>query len=340
MNETLLSSLFADDCALFFNSRADLVTSTSYLNSHLSKFGLMMEHVGSCDVLSKTEAIGSCISTAPRGPRKNKDTDSFLSSALTTILNVDFTKPPASEMLQLNFNADEVAPRARHFGLGWRPLTKRFLALSSLNNAMPQAIDRRTNAGLIVSSLWNSLGDVLGAGSLDDDKKGNRWSFFFESRCSFGQDFKTLTERIKKRYTDSLERIGKAPAADCVISAATSGFGFGVRKLHKSAQDVLRHLDYEGLLKDAGTLTKDDQRGLAFLSTHDNSFADAFPLAVTGSDPNDAFSPREFQVAIKLGVPIDILLPYVNSTVRANENSYRTTVDPYGNGVASATGVP
>ena len=69
-------------------------------------------------------------------------------------------------------------------------------------------------------------------------------------------------------------------AADCVISDPTSGFGFGVRKLHKSAQDVLRHL-----LKDAGTLTKDDERRLAFLSTHDNSFANAFPLALTGSDP-------------------------------------------------------
>ena len=183
---------------------------------------------------------------------------------------------------------------------------------------------------------------VSGIGSFDDDKKGNRWSFFFESRCSFGQDFKTLTERIKKRYTDSLERIGKAPAADCVISAPTSGFGFGVKKLHKSAQDVLRHLDYEGLLQDSGTLTKDDQRGLAFLSTHDNSFANAFPLALTGSHPNDSFSPREFQVAIarKLGLPIDILLPYVNSTVRANESSYRTTVDSCGHGVASVTGVP
>ena len=89
--------------------------------------------------------------------------------------------------------------------------------------------------------------------------------------------------------------------------------------MHKSAQDVLRHLNYEGLLKDTGTLTKDDQRGLAFLSFHDNSFANAFPLALTGSDLNDAFSPREFRVAIarKLGLLIGILLPYVNSTVRA-----------------------
>ena len=63
---------------------------------------------------------------------------------------------------------------------------------------MPQAIDRRTKAGFVVSGLWNSLGDVLGAGSFDDDELDNRWSFFFESGCSFGQDFKTLTERIIK----------------------------------------------------------------------------------------------------------------------------------------------
>ena len=74
-------------------------------------------------------------------------------------------------------------------------------AYLALNLFMPQAIDRRTNAGFIVSGLWNSLGDVLGAGSFDDDKKDNRWSFFF------GQDFKILTERINKRYTDSFERI-------------------------------------------------------------------------------------------------------------------------------------
>ena len=42
-------------------------------------------------------------------------------------------------------------------------------------------------------------------------------------------------------------------------------------------------------------------------------------------------------IARKLGLPIGILLPYVNSTVLANENSYRT--DPYGNGVASEIGV-
>jgi len=96
-------------------------------------------------------------------------------------------------------------------------------------------------------------------------------------------------------------------------------------------------LDYDGLLKDARALTRDDQRGLAFLSTHTDEFANSFPLALTGAE--DAFSPREFQVAIarKLGVPVNLLLPYVGSTVRSSGNSHKTNVDPYG--VASATGV-
>jgi len=49
-------SLFADDCAIFFDSRADLITGASYLYNHLRKFGLLM-HVGNGAVMSKTEAM-------------------------------------------------------------------------------------------------------------------------------------------------------------------------------------------------------------------------------------------------------------------------------------------
>jgi hypothetical protein len=49
-------SLFADDCAIFFNSRADLITGSSYLYNHLRKFGLLM-HIGNGAVPSKTEAM-------------------------------------------------------------------------------------------------------------------------------------------------------------------------------------------------------------------------------------------------------------------------------------------
>ncbi len=38
----LWASFFADDCAIYFNSRADLESGASYLYQHLRRFGLMM----------------------------------------------------------------------------------------------------------------------------------------------------------------------------------------------------------------------------------------------------------------------------------------------------------
>jgi hypothetical protein len=52
----LFSSLFADDCAVFFNTRADMIVGANYLNNHLLSFGLQM-HIGRGDVASKTEAM-------------------------------------------------------------------------------------------------------------------------------------------------------------------------------------------------------------------------------------------------------------------------------------------
>ena len=40
-----------------------------------------------------------------------------------------------------------------------------------------------------------------------------------------------------------------------------------------------------------------------------------------------------------MGLPVQILLPYVGSRVRSNGNSHVTLFDPFGNGVASAPGV-
>ena len=48
--------MFADDCALFFNTRSDLEVGASYLYDHLRKFGLQV-HVGSGSTASKTEAM-------------------------------------------------------------------------------------------------------------------------------------------------------------------------------------------------------------------------------------------------------------------------------------------
>jgi hypothetical protein len=49
-------SLFADDCALLFNSREDLIAGSNHIFAHLRKFGLHM-HVGRGTTASKTEAM-------------------------------------------------------------------------------------------------------------------------------------------------------------------------------------------------------------------------------------------------------------------------------------------
>ena len=62
----LWASLFADDCAVIFNSRQELISGTQHLYSHMQKFGLEM-HVGRGETASKTEAM-----FCPR-PRKAYD---------------------------------------------------------------------------------------------------------------------------------------------------------------------------------------------------------------------------------------------------------------------------
>jgi len=50
------ASLFADDCACLFNTRADLVTGANYMYHHFRRFGLLI-HVGTESTKSKTEAM-------------------------------------------------------------------------------------------------------------------------------------------------------------------------------------------------------------------------------------------------------------------------------------------
>ena len=83
-------SLFADDCAIFFNSRADLEKGASYLFNHLRKFGLQV-HVGKGDNPSKTEAM---YFPPPRVEYSAADTSriTVLDSIGTPVGFVDFTK--------------------------------------------------------------------------------------------------------------------------------------------------------------------------------------------------------------------------------------------------------
>ncbi len=84
------TSLFADDCAIFFNSRADLELGASFLFNHLRRFDLMM-HIGVDTVLSKTEVM---YFQPPRVDYYNVDTSRFdIRNAYgSTVGFVDFTK--------------------------------------------------------------------------------------------------------------------------------------------------------------------------------------------------------------------------------------------------------
>ena len=70
----LWASLFADDCALLFNSRDDLITGSNHIFSHLRKFGLQM-HIGRGAAASKTEAM---YFPPPRQAYAAADTSRFL----------------------------------------------------------------------------------------------------------------------------------------------------------------------------------------------------------------------------------------------------------------------
>jgi hypothetical protein len=69
----LWSSFFADDCALLFNSREDLITGANYLHHHLRLFGLLM-HIGKGITESKTEAV---FFPAPGENHDNGDQSNF-----------------------------------------------------------------------------------------------------------------------------------------------------------------------------------------------------------------------------------------------------------------------
>ena len=104
----------------------------------------------------------------------------------------------------------------------------------------------------------------------------------------------------------------------------------------------MRDLEYKRVLSLVSTdLPADDQRAISFLRTHDNKFANAFPLAFP-QDIYSRFGNSEFTIAIarKFGLPIPMLGPYVGTRVRASGRSVPTIVDRFGNGVAAAPGVP
>ncbi len=147
----------------------------------------------------------------------------------------------------------------------------------SLNNVLPQAIDRLDSNGNLIKGLWNSLSSVLGVGSFDDANKDQCWNTFHASNLSFASDHQSLNCLVKNRHFESHERLAFESPEGGIFAASDSCFGYGIKKLHKTIQDKLRDLDYQIVLSLAYWMSGDDQRRIAFCSTHNNVFANHFP---------------------------------------------------------------
>ena len=266
--------------------------------------------------------------------------DAFLRDILNTTAGFDIFETPPEGTPLLSFTEERVTLKSKNSGLGFRPYKHRYLLLNSLNNILPQAIDRRDENNNLIKGLWNSLSNILGAGSFDDANKDQCWSGFHASNSSFASDHQSLIGLVKNRYLDSNTTLAIDPPECGVCTASNSCFGYGIKKLHKAIQDILRHLDYEIVQSLADSMSGDDQRRITFCSTHNNAFANSFPLALA-PEPSLRFNREEFTVAMarKLGAAIPQLLTYVGTTVRSEGRSHKVRVDKFGNSVASAPGV-
>ena len=177
----------------------------------------------------------------------------------------------------LSFTEERVVLKTKHSGLGFRPYKHRYLLLNSLNNVLPQAIDRLDSHGNLIKGLWNSLSTVLGAGSFDDANKDQCWTAFHASNLSFASDHGTnmlssgfategvcasdhqsLICLVKNRHFESHTTLAFEPPEGGIFAASDSCFGYGIKKLHKAIQDKLRDLDYQIVQSLAYSMSGDD----------------------------------------------------------------------------------
>jgi hypothetical protein len=97
--------------------------------------------------------------------------DSFLRDTLSNLAGFNIFEAPPVGSPCINLTSERIVLKCKNGGLGFRPYERRYLLLNSLNNTMPQAIDRVDEFGEIHKGLWNSLSSILGQGSFDHSYK-------------------------------------------------------------------------------------------------------------------------------------------------------------------------
>ena len=167
----LWASLYADDCAVLFETRADLITGTSYLFSHLRRFGLQM-HVGNGDTASKTEAM-------------------FFPAPRSNLSDVSDTAPATERF--------DVVDEATGMTVGFIDFATEFKYLGSIIHPSLSSdadVDRRIKAA---TAAFGSLKKVLSNKHLDPKVKGQVYVALCLSILLYGSEVWCLREDLFQR---------------------------------------------------------------------------------------------------------------------------------------------
>jgi hypothetical protein len=195
----LWASLFADDCAVIFNSREELVLGTQHLYSHLRKFGLEM-HVGRGGTASKTEAM---FCPKPRKLYESENTGRFY---LDGDGFIDFTKEfkYLGSIITSSLTSDA-------------DVEKRIKSAMAIFGAMSKGIfTRKDISPKVKGQVYNSL--VLSVLLYGSESWALREDLFnrlrsFHNRCARTMCRVTMAHTIRCRIQTAtlLERLGLRP---------------------------------------------------------------------------------------------------------------------------------
>jgi hypothetical protein len=260
----------------------------------------------------------------------------FLDGILGSICGLDQFSAPAG-CLDQAFVPDRIYLKCRHGGLGIRPMAGRASLLNSLNDSVPQMIDRVGENDEVTQGLWNSLSSIMGTGSFDKANIATCWGSFHASGSIFGSDHLKEIGSLKSRFWGTLEALGEDPSPESIFSAPDSGFGGGSKKLHKKLMDELRGNEARLLKRRAEAMPRDEPRAEAFLCGWQCPFANRFPLTISSEV---RLTSGEFITALcrKMGLPVPLLLTAVGIQLSNNAASAKKVGDAYGHAYTTVTG--
>ena len=259
-----------------------------------------------------------------------------------------FAKTLGSDLLAINdtltdpsFVPDRAKLRTAHGGAGIRLLHDSEPFLNTINNVVPQFIDKQDADGNITPGIFPTLINVLGPGSFDQGNENTRWTAFLTSG-EIGAEFRAQHEKGKVKHGELINGLQQLhiPGSENLVSIfdiPVEQFGTQIKKLQRAIRDELQNLKFLQLQHRAGQLPIDDQRRIAFFA---NSL-DVFSNQLIGMPHyNVLFTPEEYKAAIamKFGLPIAALQPFVGDRIRNSANCPQLTLDIYGNHLSTIGG--